>query len=292
MRRTRAFSLLEIMVSISVMAALASIMMANSHGLPVNRQPMALAQLIQAECKRARSIAMSKQIPVAIGFPCGLSQPQVRSFYCLQGNEPAGASWTKKFSGDLPNAYLFVGQWTTGSGSPVTQSVDSLVTNSYNQSWANYVNPVAPSDPMLVFTPAGTAFSPNGLSHFSGAFHLVACNGATCTGSGATGNVSAISHPQTVVVSESGDCWLEPNLADASSSVGIVEGGLDSAVVDAPAPYPVAPQVPVITATNSMPAPPGDTTAVLYPNDYVRVAITAKSPDGSPLRCSWSSTSG
>ena len=292
MQKRRAFSLLEIMVSISLMAALAGIMMANTHGLPVSRQPLAVAQLLQAECKRARSIAVSRQIPVAICFPCAATPGMVQSFYCLQGETPLGASWSKKFSGDLPNAYLFVGRWSTASGASVLNTPDFVVSNTHNRNWSTFVNPVAAADPMLIFTPAGTAFSPNGLSHFSGAFHLVACNGASSSGAGPSSTVSAISHPQTVVVSESGDCWIEPGLTDAASTVAVHEGTIESPVAPPPAPRAAVKAAPVITQTASMPVPPGTSTAILYPNDYVRMAITASSPDGSPLRCHWQCSNG
>jgi prepilin-type N-terminal cleavage/methylation domain-containing protein len=298
-RQRQAFSLVEILVTISLMTVLAAISIGNGKSLSSSRQPMAAAQMLEAELKKARALAINQEIPVAVCFSGGSSSGLTQSFYRLQGERPTGPTSSHQFSGELPEAYLCLGYWATASGSAVRAGIPNLCTVADSRNWSTLVNPVSSNDPMIVFAPNGNAYS-NGLAYFNGAYHILACNGAECSAagppSGATGSLSyfsvnRVSHPQTVAISLAGQVWIEPGITDASS-VATVEGHIKTASAAAPAPASTSAQAPVIVSTKAEPIPPGQTQALLYPQDHLVLQAEATSPDGSPLKCHWESANG
>jgi len=183
MTRRRGFSLLEILVAVSLLALLV--------GLAVSQQPAArrrataegLAQVVGQHLRNAQSLALLSGTPVALVFPSGGgSTPFSQGCYRISGRQGGRISQVVDFSKDFPGFSIFLGAGPRGGqdGRPAVLGLedDGFQLSSYQLPY--------PQDFALIFLASGQVVS-NGVPHHQGDYQLVVCQG---------GEVQAASYPQ------------------------------------------------------------------------------------------------
>ena len=157
------------------------------------------------ELRAARQQAVATQSPVALAFPSGGGTTGTsQAFYQLEGLAQPKVTRAVDYSGNFPEACLFWGSWgasdPNSGGFALNQDFDV-------ENWV----PDNFTDHLLIFTPGGTAVSPN-LPSFGGEFRLLASRGVRESG----GSLSETSSPFTIHVSRAGAVSLSPGVAGGS----------------------------------------------------------------------------
>lgn len=181
MRRLRGFTLVEILVCLSLLALLASLSLLGLQGRNSRFSSRALAEILVEELRRARQSAITEQIPVAVGLPTANGTlPTSQSLYVATGQSMAHVSRILDFSGSHSGQVLFCGVLGPSDISfPLHPGGQRE--GFQPQNWLN--NPNLSSNPLtndycLIFTPDGAVTS-NGLPLHQGAYHLMVASGLT-----------------------------------------------------------------------------------------------------------------
>jgi len=205
-RKDRGLSLLELILSTTILAVIGTFALLSFQHPRGSAQSRALAETMMEELRAARQQAVATQSPVALAFPSeGGSVGTSQSFYQLEGLAEAKVVRAVDYSGNFPEACLFWGSWG-GTDS----SVDDFGLNQDFdvESWV----PAEFTDNLLIFTPGGTAVSPN-IPSFSGEFRLLTSRGVRESG----GRLSEVSSPFTIHISRAGAVSLSTGVAGGPS---------------------------------------------------------------------------
>ncbi|MBX3170728.1 MAG: prepilin-type N-terminal cleavage/methylation domain-containing protein [Candidatus Eremiobacteraeota bacterium] len=183
--KSRAFSLLEILVALALASLMVGLGALQLRGARDSSSSRALAMVMAEELRRARETAIATQTPVAVCLPTNsLTTPLAQKFYLASGLSMARVTRVVDFSGDFPQALIFQGTWPAGSGFSTYPRVNGQRNSAFDANrWLR--NPNSPAYDMskdfaLVFTPEGGVVS-NGLPYLQGCYQLVAASGATAT---------------------------------------------------------------------------------------------------------------
>ncbi|MFA7481461.1 MAG: hypothetical protein WC314_13230 [Vulcanimicrobiota bacterium] len=201
MKSSRGLSLLELIVSTAVLAVIGTFGILSLQQPRGTAQSRAMAEMLLEEIRAARQQAITTQSPVALAFPSANGTSQItQSFYQLEGLVEPRVARAVDYSGNFPEACLYVGGWGTAdapSGS-FALNRDFAITN-----WI----PDDFSDHLLIFTPGGTVVSP-GLPTFEGKFRLLVARGVDASG----GRLAAAGSPFSISVSRTGATSLTPGM--------------------------------------------------------------------------------
>jgi prepilin-type N-terminal cleavage/methylation domain-containing protein len=238
--KSRAFSLLEILVALAIASLVLGLGVLQLRGSKDSSSSRALATVVAEELRRARETAIASQTPVAVCLPSsGLTTPLAQKLYVASGLSMARVQRVLDFSGDFPQALLFQGSWPTSSGFSTYPTVPGQRHAGFDANrWLR--NPNFPGYDMsrdfaLVFTPEGGVVS-NGLPYQQGCYQLVAAAGAAVTSTAtppaatvgrpplACWALTTAANPYTIRVSSSGQIAVQAGLPAVAAGVEVLRG--------------------------------------------------------------------
>lgn len=292
--RRRGLSILEIVVSMSLVMLFAAMSGMNPAPARERAGTDALAQVVAAELLRCRQIALARHIPVALGFPSqGATTPNTQQAYRLEGFEPL-LTQVVDFAPETPTSYLTLGHYPLQGGFTWKPAGVSLGQSVAGFDLANWPDPY-PDDPKLIFTPAGTVVSK--LPKLQGNYQLQVAAGVSSAPSPLFGQplhqLNQLQMPHTIKVSALGSVSVESGLPLAQAGVQVVQSiGINAAPASgppAPAPGPppgdLAPEVfdyrispPPVAAT----LPPG-IHATVAQGSSLGMTLIAREPNGEAI---------
>jgi prepilin-type N-terminal cleavage/methylation domain-containing protein len=291
-KRRRAFSLLEILLVVTLMGIVAGMGLVNSRRAVTAGQASGLAELVAEQLRGARNRAVSQNLPVAVAFPSGNgSFAHSQSLYLLEGAENPRQTRTTDYAREYPDSQIFVGTW---GATAVSRDDMQAGTQGQELSLANWGAPNQ-KDYTLMFTPAGTVKS-NGLPHFNGQYHVVVCSGLTTTaGAAPTGTLptslsyfklDSVVQPTTISIGLSGSVTVQSGFPDGARLPESNTGQSGAAAVPPAAAASNASPVIKSAKLQANPTMPFG----LEPGTQISSVIEATDPDGDPLYVEFSTT--
>ncbi|MEW6284304.1 MAG: prepilin-type N-terminal cleavage/methylation domain-containing protein, partial [Candidatus Eremiobacterota bacterium] len=296
--RLRGFSLVELLVALSVLMVILGLSLAGLGRARASATSRGLAEVVAEELRLARRAAIARQVPVAVAFPsAGGTLGHSQSLYVLEGEAVPRLTRVVNLAGDFPGACVFLGTW--GVNGAALRDPSQTVTRT--QPWSGLA-PVAwsqgTSDWVFVFLPTGRVTS-NGAPLFDAEYHLLACQGLDYQGAGPPPGQGSppisyfaprtVSLPLTIAVSALGEVSVLPGVVANDGSVTEVSTALPVPVSAAPpvlGPLPNGdPRILNIDLAPRSPISGGD--VVLTEGDHLTMRVAAADPDGDPLWCSW-----
>ena len=290
MKRTRAFTLLEILLVLLLMGLVGGMGLFAFQRATRKGEARGVAQLVAEELRGARNRAISQRIPVAVVLPNGRAQ----ALYLLEGEVKPHVTRRVLYGKEYPQSELFAGLWPTATAA----GRDDIETGANGQEFSVATWQIPnPRDYVLMFTPAGTVKS-NGWPHFGGDYHLVVSEGVVASptgppaGSGATSlNYLALSQvglPSTISISPAGGITVQEGLTGLTSGVTVRDHALTAARGGAlPALWTGAGnRDPVVSLARLDPAQTAP--YKVYPRENVSLVLEGSDPDGDPLYVKWS----
>lgn len=300
-----AFSLLEVICTVSLVALSGAILMVSVRGSQGRASSAALAETVSNELRSARQLAITRHSPVAVVFPSQNQSLSISDSMSIW----VGQSFPKqvkviRFGRDFPGCVLFNGSWAPQSGASVTTNLPLPGSKWASLDLDKWLPAAAKAQYCLVFCPDGTVKT-NNLAAFNGAYHVLVSSGVAAMGtgpspSGASPNF-ALTYRSPLVVGESRTICI-----DAGGAISVESGIVDSNIVDrgsmanAFPPAPSSPSVPlpaasgsildvIVTSTGNPPAVPGDPDVTVALDGYVTLKTVAEDPlkSGQTLYCNW-----
>lgn len=221
--RARAFTLLELVVALSILSVALGIAFVNLRTGVTSEGSRGLAYELVAELRAARSEAQQSGKFVTFTFPSdGGSNPFSRSFQIQSGYDKSNSVRTRDFDHDT-RATIFAGEW--GSDTQPAEPDTPLWVGSTSEGYR------------LIFHPDGKVSSPNLLS-LDGRFSLVILS----TGEASGQTLNRASNPSTVWISRAGTIGM----TEKSLPLGTLPSGGQKPVI-------ASATVPTNTNTNSEP---------------------------------------
>ena len=202
------FSLLEIVVSVFVLAVMISVGALTFQSTVTRERSKGLAHTLAAELRAARATALQSERFVAVCLPNdGSDNPFSRSFSIRAGYDRGDLVRTVNFDDDL-SAAVYSGRWPG----------DNLETFSELPSWLDN----ADDEYRLVFRPDGTALSED-MAEKDGKYHFVVASQMEASGT----TLTAVTSPTTIWVSKAG-------------TIGVLESALPSGKLPTSGQVPLA----------------------------------------------------
>lgn len=274
--KSRAFSLLEILVALALASLMVGLGALQLRGTRDSSSSRALAMVVAEELRRARETAIASQSPVAVCLPTSsLRTPLAQKLYVASGLSMARVTRVVDFSGDFSQALLFQGTWPSTSSFSTYPRLNGQRHSGFDVTrWLR--NPNFPAYDMtrdfaLVFTPEGGVVS-NGLPCLQGSYQLVAASGAVVTPAATPGaaipgrpalpcwSLTTVGNPYTVSIGSNGQISVRGGLpALASGGLQVVRGTMPieaGALGTAPAPSRSPATVSASSLTLSVPPAP------------------------------------
>lgn len=291
-KRRRAFSLLEILLVVTLMGIVAGMGLVNSRRAVTSGQASGLAELVAEQLRSARNRAMSQNLPVAVAFPSGNGNfGHCQSLYLLEGVEKPRQTRTTDYAREYPDSQIFVGTW---GATAVLRDDMQAGTQGQELNLANWGAP-NPKDYTLMFTPAGTVKT-NGLPHFNGQYHIVVCSGlATTAGAAPAGTLptnlsyfklDSVVQPNTISIGVSGSVTVQSGFPDGTRLPESNGGPSGAAAVSPPVAATNASPVIKSAKLEANPTMPFG----LEPGTQISSVIEATDPDGDPLYVEFSTS--
>lgn len=281
--RARGFSLMELMVALSLGALLMTMGFTGLNKAKTSGGSRGLATAVAGEFRLAREKAIAKGSPVAVVVREGVSQ----SLFFLEGETLPVVTRTVNYEGDYPYGAIcsptYAGP-SFGAEAPVPGSKS----DAWKARLASWLPSEYTNDSVFMFTPNGSVVT-NGVPSAQGLHYVVVAMGATVSGRALT----SAAEPQTVTISQSGAVEQFGRLLGSTGGVSNSGGGASTA------PRPPAPQgpytaiVPTILKSRVTPAAEevdGNLVHVLDKGEYLALEIFAHSGDGRPLYAGWMDT--
>lgn len=303
LRRTRAFSVVELLLATALMALMAGFTVLNLRGATGGADSRSLAMLVAETIRNARESALASQQPVAVLFPTDLGTTSFsQSLYLASGLSKAHVSRVYPFAREHAGAEVFVGTWT--SGFSLFPALSAQANSQFNPDL--WLTPSMKKDYALIFTPDGGASS-NGIPFYQGAYQLVACAGGSASiATAPTGTppfpmtalsyfqVQSLGKPWCIAISPSGQVRLTQGLAGAAAglestqSLGIANPATPPSASALPA---CNPSVQSLSLTPTPPSnPPGGVNTTVVAGQRLTLTLKAVDPSGRDLFTEWSCT--
>jgi len=287
-RQQTGFSIIEMMMALSIMAILMAVAAVNLRGTRSRTDTRGAAELLASSLRQARQTAIAEERAVAIAIPTNngtLSHGM--GYYRLVGETKPQVRNRVEFRNEYGSVSIFGGRysgpvWTTTL--PANLSTDGF-------ELSDWLSPY-PQDFMLVFLPNGTVVS--NLPLGDGAYRLVIAKSFTYSGTPA--NLSAADSPTTVSVTANGQVTLSPQIPLADAMAYQPGTSLDGAPVPAisnPANTPPALVDPFIEYDPKQNAQAlakiadVSSTITIPKNGIMTFSVHARDPDGDQLWCHW-----
>lgn len=202
--RQRGFSLVEILVVMLLLSAIALPLLLNSRASSDRLKSQGLARALTEELRAARAHAAQEQTEVVVAFPNGAC----RSFRVYQGEDVLQPVRTLNFDREY-DSYVLSATW------PITGTWQTASTLANGRDFPSEMS-------LIVFRPDGSVTS--NLPRAEGAYCL-AVGGAMSFGAtgGTIAELQAIKDPSTVLVRPSGTIELVDRLYQASPPLPLTE---------------------------------------------------------------------
>lgn len=220
-RRGGAFTLIELMLAITLLAIVAVTGIVGLRGSLVKKQSKAAAEILAEGLRLANLRARAQGFPVGVGLPSSVGKtPISRGYYYVAGEAAPSHTSGYDFAAELPEAYLFAGTYPGPSWTPPLATLTRGSQFSFDQ-WT----PPFPSDAYLVFLPSGEVVANH--SAADGGYRIVVGSRISYEGPTAVADpllppeahLTHISDPYTVTISTQGQVEVVPGLLDRKSVV-------------------------------------------------------------------------
>ncbi len=288
MKTRRGFTIVEMMVSLTLMALLLGVVAVNFHAPRGRADSKGAAVVLASALRQARQQAVSQGRTVAVAFASeNGARAHSAGFYQLVGETKPQVVTRTSFTSEYGGVGVFCGRY---DGPSWTTSYPATL-NTENFALGTWLAPY-PQDHMVAFLPNGLAISDLPLG--DGAYRLVVAKTFSYSGSPAT--LSAAQEPRTVSIRPTGEV-IEDAQVPGSTSVAFTvgdqgEGAALPAITSASnaAPQLVTPFLklnPDVNADMLAAVAPAGSTATVPPNGMLTFTVYAKDPDGDQLWCKW-----
>lgn len=297
MRRQPAFSLLEMIVVVALLAVLAGLGLILTGGQRASSSTRSAALALAEELRSARRRAVSQGVPVGVAFPSQNGAVALaEGYYLLEGDINPRIRRVIRAATD-GSVGFFTGTWATTEA--VTRAMPPGGTRIAFDTW----NAPQPADSMLVFLPSGRVVS-NGLARHADNFHVVVTAGATTGGTvtppGSPGlaapaavfDLTGAASPNTVLISPAGSVSVTEGLPGATAAVTLASGRLNAPLAALPAVSPPVSAAPVISKVTVDPPGGGGVEALASGERTISLITEAQSPEGALLFCRWTCAEG
>ncbi|MCA9792624.1 MAG: PD40 domain-containing protein [Candidatus Eremiobacteraeota bacterium] len=297
--KTRAFTVIEMLVVAGIMAILAGLSVATIKRTSQKAPAQGLVQVLAEELRLARQKAVTNASPVAVCLPAD-GIPQSSSFYILEGRNAPIITRVRDLSGDFIGASMFVGVWP---GAPATKNAP-LPAGSKAGAWDldQWLPAGSKTDFVFCFTPDGSLIT-NDLPSFDGSYHIVAANGLTF-GPGAAAGASTVSpgpvyaqlqqagDPQTLSISPAGGITIRAGVV-RGPGIDIAGRATGGAVAPRESVTTLAPSSVELSTiyVQSAPDPSIPNDGLCKPGQYISLECWARDPGGRQLFAKWNQTS-
>lgn len=297
--KRRGFTLIEVFWTIAILSILVGLTVVGA-GRPSPATSRSLAEVVAGELRAARAQALSQRVPVAVRVHCQ-GQAVGGQLSVWKGDQQPRWFKTINLASELPGGQLFVGTWT--GGATIDRPAQAGEGAFDVQRWFAPQSP--PSDPLLVFTPAGTVWS-NDLPLQKGTYRWVACTGAEFSASNPPGTATvsprpalfqlqAVHQPNTILIEPGGSVRVEEGLSDNDTGVALRNCGSPLSAAGAAGSWPTN-TTPEVTSMKFSPTaplsvPPGVTSQVSR-DGHVVLTVEARDLDGDELFCEFQSDGG
>ncbi|MFA5504437.1 MAG: hypothetical protein WC314_15360 [Vulcanimicrobiota bacterium] len=296
--KIRGYSLPEMIVGMMLAALIVTMGLVNTRPATQTAEARGLAEELTEELKAARRLAVTRRHPVAVGFPTGNGAvAHSQSFYILEGFDKPRITGGRRFNGDYPGAYSFVGTWPVTGGHSVTRNPIPFQGNNSNFDISSWQVP-HPKDYLFVFLPSGHLVT-NGLPNYAGNYHILVSEGVEAGSTGSPpGSFStnlnyfqpqAVSSVHTIRLSSGGGIFMQMGVPH-----GLVSTRPDAIHTSQPPPPPLPSNTnsdPIVLSATTDPLPlelPSGTSAVIPPEGYLTLRLQVAEPDGQPPYAQWS----
>lgn len=274
------YSLLELLVAISLMAILLALSVANGRTTKQNLTSKMAAEELLVRLRRARQTAISKRIPVAIAIPRNATKNYSDWAIQVEGelNPRITDSW--KIQQENFRTAIFVGRWTGPTWGAIPNLPSSFSLTGW---WDSAHTPPESQAALFAFTPAGLATS-----------NVVGCDGGyrILVAQGIDANLDRLNRAAsawTISLFPSGDCSLSRGAwaANPWSENPTIETA--PGVSFSPAGTPTN-QAPVVLGTTCSPdlANPSGTGKILDRSNSLALEVRVRDDDGDPPYFRWS----
>lgn len=299
-RRTkRAFSLMELMVSLTIAAMVLGLGFTGLSKAKTAGNSRGLATAVAAEMRYAREKAIASGSPVAVVFPPGVG----RSLFWLEGTTDPVVTRTSNFEGDYPTGGITVATYP-GPNFQKNASMPGFKAKTWGERLDSWLPDRYKDHFVIFFAPNGSVLT-NDLPSAEGTYRVIVGTGGEVTPTGAPsggndwvpGNdtvyyaLRASGEPYTVAVSLSGSVEYDKGLAGWSGSGIRVEGAASPSVARPPNP-PNGHTAKLPKIIYSRITPPAEilddrSVHVLDKGEYLTLEVFAQSQDGKPLFAGW-----
>lgn len=200
-RKRRGFSLIELIVGISIMLIGLALLVPRGNTTKDNATTRTAAEELVARFRQARQTAITKAVPVGVAFPRTPSIYHTTQGFFLEGevNPRVTDQWIIQQRNE--EVVYFTGTWSGPSWGPA----DVVKTASHAFNPAQWFGPATPPEATIfIFTPSGNVVSeaPAG----DGKFRVVVGMGVS---SGGSSTLVGVNSPYTIWISPSGEVGLD-----------------------------------------------------------------------------------
>lgn len=281
-RKERGFSLVELGLVMALAALILLLGISALRTAPDRLGTKGAARALASLLSEASALARARNAPVAVGIPredtpselvllSGLDKPRLEKAMKLSDFE--GVTILPGTQGNdiapelhLSNNRFDLGRWSTG--------LEELR--------------------LLVFLPSGEVQAQD-IPLYQGRYHLLVSAGAETSGAEGQFTISGVAFSHTVSVGLQGDIRQSTgagaafgNPRETSDAMGLKKG--DRLNFEVETERPVLEEIKVLPSPERFQLPEGQ--ARVNAEGYLTLFVTARSPDGVPLVCHWTSESG
>lgn len=309
-KRSKGQTLAELMVTLSIMLLGFGAVMVNLRHREPPKGAKELAKKIALELRNTRNLARAIGNPRGIAFPgtdAGGSTliPCSQSMYTVRGLRKTYPRSIKNFSGEYPNAYIFMGVW-----GGTAKTINSPA-NSSPFKVATWMNPLR-RDYVIAFRPDGTVCANDVPHDASGNYQIVVCDGLdyrSITKPSGTSTVPSgsepgsfeltkVNNPQTITITPSGSIGITGYLNNPGGVTITNDQAAPPPTGPAPAPVVTIPTTPPILEKPVV-SPPASALytsqnmdSTVPPGGILSMTILAYDNDGDELTYSCACTGG
>jgi type II secretory pathway pseudopilin PulG len=281
-KKERGFSLVELGLVMAVASLILLLGMSALRSAPDRLGTKGAARTVASLLGQASALARARNAPVAVGIPKGENPTEL---FLLSGDDEPELERRLSLS-DFDGVTVLPG--TLGNDTPpeLYLSNESLDI----EEWSSKLDDLR----LLVFLPSGVVKA-HGIPLFQGRYHLLISAGVEATELDETITISRVAYPHTVSVGPMGDVRQTTGagaaFGDPSEAAGkLALGPSDRMSFAKEAEPPALEAIDILPDPERLLLPAGE--ARVNVDGYLTLVVTARSPNGVPLVCQWSSETG